>query len=485
MLLDFRPVLVINGYVLLILAAAMGVPLVVDWAVHDGQLAAFALAMAATAFAGALMILMARQGASTLQRVRSREAFLATATGWLLGGIFSALPFLLGGWHLRPVDALFESVSGLTTTGATVVSGLDQSPAALLLWRALLNWLGGIGIILTAVAVLPLLRIGGMQLFHLDTSEVGEHRLPHLSLRGRRLIAAYCGLTALLAIAFAVCGMNALEAFCHAMSTLSTGGFSTSDQSLGHFGDGARWVAIVGMIAGAITFTLYIEPLRRAPASFLADSQLRRFLAMILAFAVLLTLWNWWSGRMEGFDAVQRSVFNTVSILTTTGFHWGGYDSWGGFAPVAFFFMAFIGGCTGSAAGGIKIFRFEVLLAAAAIHLKRLLHPHGVFAIELNKRRINEPVVRSVMGFVMLYLVSVAILAVALAICGLDVTTCLSGAAASIGNVGPGLGRLIGPAGGYSGLPEAAKWLLIAGMIVGRLELATVLILFTPIFWRS
>ena len=481
-LLDFRPVLVVNGYLLLILAAAMIVPLGVDRAVGGGESAAFLLAIAVTGFAGATMILAARGGS---RRLHSREAFLATTIGWVLGSVFACLPFCLGSLHLGIVDALFESVSGLTTTGATVITGLDSAPAAQLLWRAILNWLGGIGIILTAVAVLPLLRIGGMQLFRLDSSEVGEATIPRLSQQGRGLLIVYPLLTAILAIAFAVSGMNALESVCHAMSSLSTGGFSTSDQSLGHFGDGARWIAVVGMIAGAITFSLYLAPLRNGLMTIFADSQVRRFLILIVVFSLLLTLWNWGSGRMAGGEAAERSIFNTVSVLTTTGFHWGDYDSWGGFAQVAFFAMALIGGCTGSAAGGIKVFRFEVLLAAASIHLKRLLHPHGMFAIELNERRITDPVVRSVMSFVMLYLTSVALLALALAVCGLDATTSLSGAAAALGNVGPGLGHLIGPAGSYHNLPAAAKSVLIAGMILGRLELATVIILFTPTFWRS
>jgi len=483
-LLDFRPVLVVNGFVLLILAAAMIVPLGVDWAVGGGESAAFLLAIAVTGFAGATFILAARSGGGR-SRLHSREAFFATVTSWVLGGIFASLPLMFGSLHLHIVDALFESVSGLTTTGATVITGLDGAPAAQLLWRALLNWLGGIGIILTAVAVLPLLRIGGMQLFRLDSSEVGEATIPRLSQQGRGLLIVYPAFTAVLAVAFAISGMNALESVCHAMSALSTGGFSTSDQSLGHFGDGAHWVAVVGMIAGAITFSLYLEPLRRGPTTIFADSQVRRFLILIATFSLLLALWNWGSRGMAVGPALRLSIFNTVSILTTTGFHSGDYDAWGGFAQVAFFVMALIGGCTGSAAGGIKVFRFEVLLASASIHLKRLLHPHGMFAIELNKRRITDPVVRSVMSFVMLYLTSVSLLALALAVTGLDATTSLSGAAAALGNVGPGLGHLIGPAGSYHAVPVAAKWILIAGMILGRLELATVIVLFTPTFWRS
>ncbi len=483
MLLDIRPVLVVNGYVLLILAATMGIPLIVDLAIDGTEWPAFLMSMAVSGFVGLGMVLSARRHGPP--RLGTREAFLATASAWTLGGIFSSVPFFMGGMHISVTDAMFESVSGLTTTGATVITGLDHTPAALLLWRALLNWSGGIGVILTAVAVLPFLRIGGMQLFRLDSSESGDASIARLSKLAWGMLAGYALFTLILAIAFLLAGMTLLEAVCHAMSTLSTGGFSTSDQSFGHFGSGARWIAVVGMIAGGATFSLFLEPWRREPAALFGDSQVRRYLSIIVVFSLLLTAWNWSSGRMPLGEALERSIFNVTSVLTTGGFHWGDYDAWGGFAQVAFFIMAFIGGCSGSAAGGIKVFRLEVLFAAAGIHLRRLLHPHGVFAIELNHRRVTEPVVRSVLSFVMLYLVCVSLLTLALALTGLDAGTSLSGAASALGNIGPGLGPIIGPAGSYHDVPDAAKWILIGGMLLGRLELATAIALFSRPFWRS
>ena len=482
MLIDIRPVLVVNGYVLLILAATMGVPLLVDLGVAGHEWPAFLLAMALTGFAGGAMVLAGRL--QRAPRLGLREAFLTIVGGWILGGAFASIPFFMGRMHLAVSDAVFEAVSGITTTGATVFTDLDHAPPALLLWRALLNWLGGVGVILTAVAILPVLRIGGMQLFRLDSSEAGDATVPRLWQLARGVVAGYaCSPPS--SRPPLPCRDESLEAVCHAMSALSTGGFSTSDQSLGHFGDGARWVAVVGMIAGGTTFSLFLEPWRRGPSALFGDSQARRYLMIIAGFALLLTLWNWGRDDMELGEALRRSVFNAVSVITTTGFHWGDYDAWGGFARVAFFIMAFVGGCSGSAAGGIKVFRFEVLIAAAGIHLRRLLHPHGVFAIELNRRPVTDPVLRSVVSFVMLYLICVAVLVLALALTGLDITTCLSGAAAALGNVGPGVGSLIGPGGSYHSLPVAAKWMLMAGMLVGRLELAVVIILFAPKFWRS
>lgn len=483
MLLDLRPVLVVNGYVLLVLAATMGAPLLVDLGLDGKDWQGFLLAAALTGFTGLAFILSARRASPP--RLGARETFLATAGAWVLGGAFASIPFFMAHPALTVTDSVFEAVSGLTTTGATVITGLDRMPAAILLWRALLNWIGGMGVILTAVAVLPVLRIGGMQLFRLDSSDSGDASIVRLSQLAKGVLGGYALFTALLAVAFAIAGMNALEAVCHAMSALSTGGFSTSDQSLGHFSEGARWVALVGMIAGGTTFSLFLEPRRRAPSAILGDSQFRRYLAIIAGFALLLTLWNWGRDGMDLNEALRRSIFNSASVITTTGFHWGDYNAWGGFAQVAFFIMAFIGGCSGSAAGGIKIFRLEVLFAAAGIHLRRLLHPRGVFAIELNGRPVTDPVLRSVVSFVMLYLICVAILSLALALTGLDVTTSLSGAAAAIGNVGPGLGSLIGPSGSYLGVPVAAKWMLTVGMVVGRLELAVAIILFAPKFWRS
>ncbi len=482
-LIDIRPILVVNGYVLVILAATMGVPLLVDVGGAGHEWPAFLLAMALTGFAGGAMILSARLRGPP--RLGVREAFLTIVGGWLLGGGFASIPFFMGTMHLPVGDAAFEAVSGITTTGATVIAHLDRAAPALLLWRALLNWLGAIGVILTAVAVLPVLRIGGMQLFRLDSSESGDATIPRLSQLARGVVAGYSVLTIALAIAFALAGMTALEAVCHAMSTLSTGGFSTSADSFAHFGPGARWVAVVGMIAGGTTFSLFLQPWRRAPAELLADRQVRRYLTVIALFSLLLTLWLWGSGRMDFGHALGHAVFDATAVITTSGFHWGDYDAWGGFSQVAFFVMAFVGGCSGSAAGGIKIFRLEVLFAAAGIHLRRLLHPRGVFAIELDRRRVTEAVVRSVLSFVMLYLISVAILALALAATGLDATTSLSGAVAALGNIGPGLGHVIGPAGSYHNLPAAAKWLLTIGMVVGRLELATVIALLTPSFWRA
>ena len=480
---DIRPVLFINGILLLILAAAMGVPLLVDLAADGGEWIAFLFSAMLTAFTGATLAL-ANQ-IDDVSQLHIREAFLLTVSSWVLTGLFGSLPFLFSSLHLSIVDGVFESISGLTTTGATILTGLDNAPRSILMWRALLQWLGGMGVIATALVILPVLHIGGMQMFRMENSDKTDKAMPRISQMAWAVLGVYLLLTAVLGIGLLAAGMTPLEAVCHAMSAISTGGFSTSDASLGHFSDAARWVCVVGMLIGGGGFSLYISPWRGGKWTILSDSQIRWYLLTIVFFSLLMTFWNWAVRDMGAYDALSQSTLNVVSVLTTSGFHSHDYNSWGGFAQVAFFCLAFVGGCTGSTAGGIKVFRYEVLFAMAAVHVRRLLHPNGVFMVDFNKLKVSDDVVRSVLGFMMLYFFSFAVLSVALTVTGLDAISGLSGAASAMGNVGPGLGGLIGPAGTYQHIPGAAKWLLALGMVLGRLEVVPMFVLLTPVFWRK
>jgi len=480
---DIRPVLYVTGYLLLILAAAMLLPMSLDLVRSQGEWPAFLASAMTGAFVGLALINGNRPGGEF--HLRTREAFLLTILGWLTCCLLGALPFAFGSQHLRAASAIFESVSGLTTTGATVLSGLDHAPRAILLWRALLNWLGGVGIIITAVTMLPILRIGGMQMFRMESSDKTEKVKPRISQVGWHMLGVYALFTLFLWGGLLIAGMSPFDALCHAMSSISTGGFSTSDQSLGRYGDGARWVCVLGMIVGGATFSLFIAPWRRGHWAILRDSQIRWYLMTMAFFSLLLTFWNWAVRDMGAYDALRSSTFNVVAVLTTTGFHTNDYDSWGGFAEIVFFMMAFVGGCTGSTAGGIKIFRYEVLFAMVRKHARKLLHPTGVFVVSFNEMAVNDVVMRSVLSFVMFYFFSFAGLSVALTMTGLDAMTSLSASAAAMGNVGPGLGPLIGPGGTYAPLSDAAKWLLSGGMLLGRLEVATFLVQLTPGFWRE
>ena len=480
---DIRPVLFANGLLLLVLAAALAIPLALDLAIGGGEAPAFGASLAAASFIGLALTLSGRgRGRPALG---GRQAFLFSASGTVLASLFGALPLLLGSRHLTFVDALFEAISGLTTTGATVLNGLDHAPAALLLWRALLQWLGGAGVIAAALALLPMLRIGGMQIFRVESTGDSDKTAPRLPRLVGKLMLVYGLATLVLTLALKLAGMSGLEAVCHAMSSLSTGGFSTSDQSLAHFAPAARWICMVGMALGGMNLALFISNWRGKRWRILRDTQIRWYGLTALGFAAALTFWFWAVEGWQPGSAIERGAFQSVSFLSTSGFRLGEDRGWGGFPQVAIFVMSFIGGCTGSAAGGIKIFRYEVLFAISRLHISRMLHPHGMFFVTFNRLRLPEAVLRSVLGFFMLYFCCYAALSIGLAVAGLDPMSSLSAAAAAIGNVGAGVGPVVGVAGGYHMLPVGAKALLMIGMLIGRLELVPILMLALPSFWRD
>ncbi len=480
--IDVRPVLFVNGFLLLILAAAMGLPALVDVVAGDPDWQVFLAGSAATTFVAAVLILGARPAGRF--RLEGRAAFLLSVSGLALAALCAALPFVFCALGLSFTDAVFEATSGLTTTGATVIAGLDHAPRGILLWRALLNWLGGLGIIVLAVAILPGLRIGGMQLFRMESSDRTQKIGPRVRQVAGGMAAAYALLTGLAAAAFWAAGMAPFDALCHAMAALSTGGFSTSDASLGHWGPAVQWVAVAAMLAGGAPLPL-LATAWRSGGVLRRDSQLGTYLTLIATLALVVGLWRWAGSDWSLGDSLRYSAFSVTAVATTTGFVATDWGAWGGFAQVVFFLLAFVGGCTGSTAGGIKIFRWQLLVGLVKVHLKRLLHPHGVFMIDFNHRRVTEQVVDSVLAFVVLYIVTFVVLALLLTLTGLDLVTAVSGSAAALGNVGRGLGTVIGPADNWRALPDAAKWILAVEMMVGRLEVFTVLVLFTPGFWRE
>jgi len=480
--IDIRPVLFICGILLTTLAVMMGIPAAADADAGNEDWEAFALSGMLTLFVGGALILTNR---SETIRLNLRQAFVFTTLSWLVICAFAALPLAFSKLGLSYTDAFFEATSGITTTGSTVIVGLDFAPPGILLWRAILQWLGGIGIIVVAVAILPMLRVGGMQLFRMESSDTSEKVLPRTAEIASAVGVIYLVLSVICAAAYWSAGMSPFEAVTHAMTTIATGGFSTSDLSLGYF-DSATidWIAVLFMTLGGMPFVLYLQAVRGKPLLLWRDGQVRWFLS-IIAFGILaLALWRWQGGEVAE-RALRQSAFNVVSIITGTGYSTTDFSQWGGFALAAFFLFMFIGGCAGSTSCGIKVFRFQVLYATARIQVARLLQPHGVFIPYYNRQPISEAVTASVMGFFFLFVITFAVLALALGVLGLDFLTSVSGAATAIANVGPGLGEVIGPAGNFSSLPDAAKWLMAAGMLLGRLELFTVLVLFAPSFWRG
>ena len=481
-MIDLRPVIFIIGILLSILAVAMVIPAIVDLAIGHADWQVFAAAAAVTLFTGVSMVLTTRSGWGGFT---IRQAFLMTNLAWLVTAIFGALPFAFSELELSFTDALFESMSGVTTTGSTVIIGLDTAAPGILLWRAILQWLGGIGIIVMAVAILPILQVGGMQLFRVEAFEA-DKVLPRAAQIAGGISIFYVALTGFAAIVLWSLGMTGFEAVAHAMTSIATGGFSTSDASIGHFDSAAIDLAITGfMILGSLPFILYLRVVRGDLRAFFRDSQVRLFFAIVLGTVLLTAWWLWRQDLMPPLQALRYAGFNVISVMTGTGYATADFSQWGGVVLPLMFVLMFVGGCAGSTTCGIKIFRFQVLYATAKAQLKRLVQPNGVFIPYYNKRPIPESVEESVMGFFFLFMASFAILATGLGLLGLDFITAVSGAATAIANVGPGLGETIGPAGTFASLPDEAKWLLSAGMLLGRLELFTVLVLLSRSFWRG
>jgi trk system potassium uptake protein TrkH len=480
---EFRAVFLVNGILLLILGLAMLVPAMLDARVGHPDWQVFMAAAFVTGFVGAALSITCWGSGEYLNL---RQAFILTTSVWVVTPAFGALPFVFSELNLSYTDAFFEAMSGITTTGSTVISGLESAPPGILIWRALLQWMGGIGIIVTAVAILPLLQVGGMQLFRMESSDASEKVLPRTAQIAGAISIIYLALSLLCAIVYWAAGMPPFEAAAHAMTTIATGGFSTSDLSMGSY-DSALidFTAMTFMIIGSLPFLLYFQVVRGRPLALWRDSQVRWFFAILAAAIGCMTLYQISGNDLPLAQSLRFTAFNVTSIMTGTGYVTDDYGQWGGFAVVLFFFVMFIGGCAGSTSCGIKIFRFQVLYAAAHSQMSRLLQPHGVFVANFNRRPIPDSVMDSVMSFFFLFALSFAVMAVLLSLMGLDFLTAVSGAATAISNVGPGLGDVIGPSGTFAPLPDMAKWLLAAGMLLGRLELLTVMVLFTRTFWRS
>ncbi|MGE5146991.1 MAG: TrkH family potassium uptake protein, partial [Candidatus Eiseniibacteriota bacterium] len=416
--IDFRPILFVIGYMLLMLAAAMIVPALVDIDAHHLDWQGFLASAAITAFVGGALVVTNRVERPKLNR---RQGFLLTTLAWIAMSAFGGLPFVFSNLHFSFASAFFETMSGLTTTGSTVLVGLDEAPPGILMWRSLLQWLGGVGIIAMAVIMLPFLRVGGMQLFRTESSDRSEKVLP----RPAEIISAICLtyliLTVLCIAAYWIAGMTFFEAVCHAMTTLSTGGYSTSDDSIGHFKNAwIDWIAIVFMLCGAVPLVAFYRMVQGAPLALWRDSQVRVFLWIIIAASLAIGVWRWSLSSQPLFEAIRHSMFSVVSVITTTGYAITDYNPWGGFATTAVFILTFIGGCTGSTAGGIKVFRLEVMGRVLRYLLRRLVQPRGVFPKLYNGELLSDDVAIAVIAFSGLYVATFAILSGALAMFGLD-----------------------------------------------------------------
>ncbi|MHA7888201.1 TrkH family potassium uptake protein [Roseicyclus sp.] len=412
---------------------------------------------------------------------RGLHTFLLTGSIWITGATAGAVPLWL--WQLSPTDAFFEAMSGITTTGSTVMSGLDTTAPGILLWRGILQWLGGIGFIVTGIAFLPILRVGGMQLFRTESSERGEKEMASAARFAGATVWIYMALTILCTAVYMAGGMTVFEAVAHALTTVSTGGYSTSDASFGHF-DSAflQWSGTLFMIAGALPFAWYIKGLNRR---VFRSEQVQSIVVFFVVTITILTLWRGLTANTPLLETLRLVAFNVVSVVTTTGYATTDYTTWGPFAVAVFFVLTAVGGCTGSTSGGAKTMRWIILFRMIRIQLRMIHSPSGVFRARYEGRPVEPDVVSGVMTFFFFYVITVGFLAIALGLYGLDLETSISGALTAVANVGPGVGDTIGPAGNFASLPDGAKLLLCFGMYVGRLEMLTVYVLLTAAFWRE
>ncbi len=480
---DIRPILLVVGILLTTLGCSMLLPALLDLTLNNSDWIVFAASAGLTLFVGIALALVTW---GRTAKLTVKQAFVLTTATWIALSAFAALPLSLSELDLSYTDAFFEAMSGLTTTGATVIEGLDRAPPGLLLWRGILQWLGGIGIIVMAVAVLPMLQIGGMQLFRMESSDTSEKILPRATQIAGSIATLYFLLTGACAVAYFLAGMRLFDAVVHSMTTIATGGFSNYDQSIRAFGSPmVDTVASVFMIVGSLPFVLYLQATRGNARPLFNDSQVRFFAVLLVILIAIAWAYQIQMTEADGTTALRYATFNVISIVTGTGYATTDYTQWGSFAVVFFFCAMFIGGCAGSTSCGIKIFRFQVVLEMLKAHLLRILYPHGVFVPRYNGKTLTDNVTAAVLSFFVLFFLCFIAIALVLNLIGLDNITAMSAAASAMANVGPGLGSIIGPDGNYGDLPGEAKWILSFAMLLGRLEIFAVLVLFSPLFWRQ
>ena len=420
------------------------------------------------------------------KKLNIQQAFLLTALSWLSIAAFGSLPFIFSDLNLKVTDAFFESMSGITTTGSTIIINLENSPKSILMWRAILQWLGGIGIILMAITLMPIMNVGGMQLFKISSNDTAEKILPKSKEISLRLIIIYTILTFACAIFYKIFGMNYFDSLTHSMTTIATGGFSNYNQSIGYFDSVfIETTSMIFICLGSVPFIAYIKFLNGDKRIFFSDSQIKTFFKIIIFSIIILFIYLVIINESFLQISIRSIAFNVISILTGTGYVTKDFDQWGNFPLIFFLILMFIGGCAGSTACGIKIFRIQLLYHFFINQLKKIIYPRGVFLIKYDNNNIDDKFMSSVISFIFLYIVIFFCLTTILSLTGLDFITSISGAATSISNVGPGLGDTIGPNGNFSSLANSSKWALSLGMILGRLELFAILVLFIPSFWRK
>ena len=479
---NYKTVFFIIGVLQIILGVFMIIPVMIQLLFVELD-SSFILSSVITLVFGVLFVL---SNLDYEKKMNLHQAFLVTSLSWITIAIFGSLPIFFSSLNLSFTDSFFESMSGLTTTGSTIISDLQEAPKSILLWRALLQWLGGIGIIVMAITLMPIMNIGGMLLFKVLNAETSNDILPSSKEISLKLILIYFLLTFLCGTFYKFSGMNFFDSVTHSMTTIATGGFSNYNNSIGHFNNiGIEITAMVFIILGSLPFIAYIKLINGNKKIFFADTQIKTFLKLILASILIIYLYQIYKSDNFKISDIRHISFNVISILTGTGYVTKNFDQWGSFPLFFFLILMFIGGCAGSTTCGVKIFRVQILFKFVINQIKKNIYPRGIFVIKYENNNVNDKFLASIISFIYLYILLFFLITALLSLSGLDFTTSISGAATSISNVGPGLGSIIGSNGNFSTLPDISKWILCAGMILGRLELFAILVLFVPSFWKK
>ena len=477
---NYKTVFFTLGILQIILGIFMLIPMIVQFVYNQLDSSFFGSSIVTIIF-GTLFFL---SNLDHDKRLNLQQAFLLTALSWLSIALFGSLPFIFSNVGFSFTNAFFESMSGITTTGSTIIPNLESIPKGILFWRAILQWLGGIGVIVMAITLMPIMNVGGMQLFQISNIDSSEKILPKSKEIALRLIYIYSGLTALCALSYKILGMNIFDSLTHSMTTIATGGFSNYNDSIGFFNSISIEIsAMIFIILGSLPFIAYIKFLSGNNKILISDVQIKTFIKIIIFSIIILSIYL---SFVNPNQINLRSIFfNVISILTGTGYVNAQYDNWGSFPIILFLGLMFIGGCAGSTTCGIKIFRIQILYSFIVNQLKKIIYPKGIFVLKYDQNPVDNKFISSIISFIYLYLVIFFTITALLSLSGLEFITAISGAATSISNVGPGLGSIIGPNGNFSSLPDISKWILSLGMILGRLELFAILVLFLPSFWRN
>jgi trk system potassium uptake protein TrkH len=483
-MINFKVILNVLGVLLLALSALMLFPLMADIIKNNSTWMSFLISLGITLSAGITLILSTRDEIN--KKLIMQDAFLLTTLSWIFVCLFGSLPFYLSDLEFSLTDSIFESMSGVTTTGSTIIQDVENMSHGILIWRALLQWIGGVGIIVMAISILPVLQVGGMQVFRTESSDTTEKILPKTTQIASAVIIIYFVLTLVCLISYWIFGMNFFDALVHSMTTIATGGFSSKNESFASFNiNSLEYISCLFMILSSLPILIYLEVWKGNTKKIFNDTQIITFIYLILFSSAIVIFYLWLNNIKDLEESIRLGLFNVISIITGTGYTTDNFNLWGPFPIYLLFFGMFIGGCAGSTTCGIKIFRFQILFETLKNQLQKLLHPHGVFVPHYNHKKIENEVITSVMGFFFVFILSFIVITLLLSTTELDFVTSLSAAATSLANVGPGLGNTIGPESNFGDISIAAKWILIFSMLLGRLELLTVLVIFLPAFWKN